>query len=81
MSRGRPANIPRNEARAAGHRTYVDPTPCFACGSVERYASNAQCVECLIAKGKERYAALDAAGLEQWKGRDRERYLKRLARK
>lgn len=77
MSRGRPPNLPRNEARAARLKTYIDPTPCF-CGCQSRYTSNAQCVDCLIEAGKARYAALDDGALAAQKSKDRDRYLKRL---
>lgn len=79
MPRGRPPNVPRNEARAAGLRTYTDPEGCW-CGGTARYTSNAQCVDCSIAKGRARYAALDEAGLAELKAADHARYLARLAR-
>lgn len=78
MARGRPPNPPRNEARAAGLKVYVDPTPCF-CGSIRRYTSNAQCVDCSIAKGRARYASLDEQALAKQKARDHARYLRSLS--
>lgn len=80
MSRGRQSNVPRNEARAAGLKTYDDPARGCWCGCDTRYVSNAQCIDCAIAKGRARYAALDLDGLAAVKAKDHERYLKRLAR-
>lgn len=77
MARGRPPNLARNEARAAGLRIYVDPNPCF-CGSDTKYVSNAQCVECLIAAGKAKYAALDPDAKAAVAARDHVRYQRRL---
>lgn len=75
----RPPNPSRSAARAAGEKTYSDEqNPCF-CGGVVRYTSNAQCVACAIAKGKDRYAGLDPDALAALKVKDRERYEARLA--
>lgn len=80
MPRGRPHNIPRATALAAGERTYLDESnPCF-CGGTSRYAVNAQCIECAISKGKTRYAALDADALAALKAKDHSRYVARLRR-
>lgn len=79
MPRGRQPNLPRRHARDAGHKTYADPdNPCLICGGTARYVVNAQCVECVIARGKARYAALDFDALAALKAKDRERYLARL---
>lgn len=68
----------RSEAKAAGLKTYVDPMrPCW-CGCEARYVANAQCVDCLIAKGKARYAALTDDQLDAMKDRDRARYVARI---
>lgn len=79
MSRGRPPNLPRNEAREAGLKRF-DGEPCW-CGCVTRYVSNAQCVECSIAAGKNRYAGLDPEGLAVAKARDHARYLEAKVRR
>lgn len=80
MPRGRPANLPRGAARVAGDKTYIDESnPCF-CGGVTRYVSNAQCVDCAIAKGKTRYASLDGDALAALKAKDHARYEARLRR-
>lgn len=74
----RPTNFLRNAARDAGEATYLDPAnPCCLCGCDVRYTVNAQCVDCLISKGKARYRALDDAALGEQKRRDHERYLAR----
>lgn len=77
MARGRAPNVPRNEAREAGVKIYADPRLCF-CGSDRRYTSNAQCVDCAIAAGRAKYAALDDDERAAQRARDHERYLKRL---
>lgn len=77
---GRPPNPSRNLARDAGETTYnAEASPCF-CGGVVRYTSNAQCVDCAIAKGKERYAALDPGERETLRVKDHARYERRLRR-
>lgn len=76
----RPPNPTRQSAIAAGEKTYTDEAaPCF-CGGVVRYVSNTQCVECAIAKGKARYAAMDSAALAALKAKDHTRYVTRLRR-
>lgn len=81
MPRGRPTNLPRSAARDAGQKTYLDSAnPCW-CGCDTRYVANAQCVDCLIAKGKARYAALGDKALATLKRRDHARYLQRCAEK
>lgn len=77
MPRGRAPNIPRAEARTAGLKTYADGRLCL-CGCASKYTSNAQCVECTILKGRERYAALGERALAALKAKDRERYLRRI---
>lgn len=77
MSHGRPANIPRNEARAAGLKFYDDPDACLICGTNQRYTSNASCVECLIANGKAKWAALDEGAKLAQRERDQARYQRR----
>lgn len=77
MPRGRPPNVPRMTARAAGLKTYIDPTPCF-CGSDEKYVSNARCVACSIYAARNRYANLDADALAELKAKDKARYTQRL---
>lgn len=79
MTRGRKPNYPRNEARIAGLKVYHDPNPCW-CGCDLKYTVNAQCVECLIAKGKSIYAALDGDALDERKANDRRRYVERRVR-
>lgn len=80
-SRGRPTNLIRNAALAAGEATYRDEAnPCW-CGCMIRYSKNAQCQDCLIAKGKARYAALQGDALLKRKADDHARYLARLAKK
>lgn len=75
----RTPNVLRQDARAAGLKIYSDPqSPCW-CGCESRYVANAQCVDCLIAKGKARYAAMTEDQLAAMKARDRERYLARIA--
>lgn len=81
MPRGRPQNIPRQQARDAGLKTYDDPAnPCW-CGCSTRYVVNAQCVECMIAKGKARYAAMSEADRAALRAKDHERYVARLTRR
>lgn len=80
MPRGRPVNLPRGAALRAGDKTYIDESnPCF-CGGVVRYVSNAQCIDCAIAKGRTRYAALDPDALAALKAKDHARYEARLRR-
>lgn len=80
MARGRPPNLKRNEARAAGIKTYEDTDhPCW-CGSETKYTKNAACVACLIEKGKTRYANLEGAALEKRKQDDHARYEARIAK-
>lgn len=79
MTRGRKPNLPRNEARDAGLKTYVDPNPCW-CGCDVRYTVNATCVECMIAKGRAAYAALDGDALAARKQLDHHRYVERRQR-
>lgn len=78
MPRGRAPNIPRAEARTAGLKTYADGRLCLLCGCPAKYTSNAQCVDCTIQKGRERYAALEPRALAALKAKDRERYLRRI---
>lgn len=78
MPRGRPPNLPRNEARAAGLKRF-EGIECI-CGCTSRYVSNAQCVDCSIAAGRDRYAALDEDRLAATKARDHARYLRRAER-
>lgn len=76
---GRPSNLPRNAARDAGEKTYTDAAnPCF-CGGEIKYVSNATCVECAIAKGKARYAALDTKHRAALRSKDHLRYEARVA--
>jgi hypothetical protein len=77
----RPPNPSRTLARDAGLKTYDDESnPCF-CGATAKYVSNAQCVECAIAKGKTRYATLDDSARAALKAKDHERYITRLRRR
>lgn len=78
-SRGRPINPLRSAAKQAGERFYADQDPCSFCGTNKRYVSNAGCVACAIARGNNRYAALDDDAKLAVKARDHERYLKRIA--
>lgn len=81
MGRGRPPNLPRQQARERGDKTYASPdNPCDFCGGEERYVANAQCVGCLIAKGKARYATMTEAQLAELKERDRRRYAVKMGR-
>jgi hypothetical protein len=73
---GRAPNLPRNAARAAGLKFYLDQ-PCYICGCTKRYVSNAECVDCAIAAGQARYAARDDEARANQKRRDHERYLRR----
>lgn len=74
-SRGRPTNLLRQAALLAGEAIYLDATnPCW-CGCETRYSKNAQCTDCLIAKGKARYAALQGEALAARKVKDHEKYL------
>jgi hypothetical protein len=77
--RGRPPNLLRDIARAAGLKTLSDEA-CFVCGCTERYVNNAQCVDCAIAAGQARYAAQDDSARADQKRRDHERYLRRPPR-
>jgi len=72
-------NLPRAEARAAGHKTYTDGRDCPLCGCPEKYVTGGMCVDCTKAKAVARYAALDDAGRANHKQRDHDRYLRRLA--
>lgn len=77
---GRRPNLPRSEARERGDKTYSDPgNPCL-CGEDVRYVSNAQCVACMIDKGRARYASLTDEQKAAHAERDRRRYLKRVGR-
>lgn len=79
MPRGKQPNINRDQARDLGEKTYVDSSrPCW-CGCNTRYVVNAQCVDCMIAKGKARYAKMGEAALADLKARDHARYIARLA--
>lgn len=76
----RPPNPTRQAAISAGEKIYTDDAaPCF-CGATLRYVSNTQCVECAIAKGRARYAALDSAARAALKSKDHARYERRLRR-
>ena len=76
----RPPNPSRASARAEGSKTYSDElNPCMCCGGDVRYTSNAQCVACAIAKGRDRYAGLDDEALAALKAKDADRYAARLA--
>lgn len=80
MARGRPPNLRRNESRDAGLKTYFDSDhPCW-CGCETKYTKNAACVDCLIEKGKQRYARLEGAALDERKRKDHARYEARIAR-
>lgn len=77
----RPPNPSRTLARDAGMKLYSDEAnPCF-CGATAKYVSNAQCVECAIAKGKSRYAGLDESDRAALKAKDHERYITRLRKR
>lgn len=78
MPRGRPPNLPRRQALDAGFKTYDDSAnPCF-CGCTARYTVNAQCVDCVIAKAKARYAAMTPDQRAELAAKDHARYLARL---
>lgn len=79
MARGRPPNLRRNEAAAAGLKTYDDPDTACWCGSTIKYTANAGCVDCLIEKGKARYSRLEGAALDERKRKDHARYAARAA--
>ncbi len=79
MPRGQ-RNLLRQQARDAGLKTYADPDFACWCGCITRYVVNGQCVDCLIARGKARYAAMTAEDREAMKAKDHERYLARLAK-
>lgn len=76
MSRGRPANVPRAEARDAGLRFYTAPEPCF-CGDDQRYVTNARCVTCAIHAAQVRNSGLDPKAREARRVRDAIRYRRR----
>lgn len=80
MARGRPPNLARNEARAAGLKTYDAAEPCW-CGCVEFYVSNGRCRDCTIAAAQAHYRALAPEALAELKAKDRGRYVQRLLRK
>lgn len=80
MPRGRPPNLPCNEARAAGLKIYSATNACDLCGGSACYVSNGQCVECTIAAAKARYRSLDPEALAALKSKDKERYARRLLR-
>jgi formate-dependent nitrite reductase cytochrome c552 subunit len=80
MSRGRPPNLPRIAARERGEKTYLDAHPCW-CGCEIKYTSNATCVDCQIAKGKQAYASLSPEELAARKIADHARYKNRAARR
>lgn len=77
---GRPTSRERAEARDAGLRFFTATEPCERCFDNLRYVSNAQCVSCLIVRGKARYAALDPDQQAERQRRDHARYLARRAR-
>ena len=75
LSRGRPPNVLRDAARAAGEKFFADAVPCPKCGTNRRYAVNGNCVQCAIDRGSQRYANLDEAGQLQRRAKDHARYL------
>jgi len=79
VSRGRPRNTARADARLAGERFYADAVECDFCATNKRYVSNAACVACSIASGNARYAAMSEAQRQAQAVRDRNRYLARKA--
>lgn len=74
---GRPANIEREQARAAGLRFYTAADACDRCFDDRRYVSNGQCVTCSINAGKLRYRALDPGQHEVRRAREHARYMAR----
>lgn len=78
MAGGRPKNLVRQAAHAAGEKFYESPYPCGRCGGTLHYVSSNHCRNCAIEKGKARYAACDK---EEQAKKDHEAYLKRLEKK
>ena len=54
MTRGRKPNLSRRAARESGALTFTSLVPCI-CGCDQCYTSSAACVECSIARGRDRY--------------------------
>lgn len=85
MPTGRPQNLPRAEARAAGRKYFKAENPCRRgpvenpCGDTRRYVSNAECVTCAIRQGMDRYHALDDDAREALRLRSAARYAARVA--
>lgn len=74
-SRGRPTNLLRQTALVAGESKYLDEANACWCGCTTRYSTNGQCTDCLKAKGKARFAALEGEAREARRAADHERYL------
>lgn len=71
-SRGRPPNLNRLAAIAAGLSKY-EANPCW-CGCTSRYVKNLGCVECSIAQAKGHYAKVPP---DERKARDHALYVRR----